>query len=356
MLVHICCSVDSHYFLTRLRADYPDERLVGYFYNPNIFPKSEYDLRLLDVKRSCNRLEIELTLGEYDDDSWANSVQGLENEPEKGKRCELCFDIRFEKSARKAKELGLSTFTSTLLQSPLKDKNQLRTSLAKIASNYDVSFVFVDYLSNGGKEAQSRASHEEGLYRQNYCGCVWGVINQRTNSQKVAIECFSPLDRIAMPSSSEKRVATYNQLVATKTVQKTTKSKIINYRLLSATLGTDDTILPSFVLSYSTSGKKSWSSGVEFEQNGILHLKKESTKIISLARFCEICNKSWKGIEDLLQNPPSFEEQVMARFALSGAVYDISPIFVVENISNIQLFKIELNAILFDSIDEEKST
>ncbi len=352
MLVHICCSVDSHYFLTRLRTDYPNERLVGYFYNPNIFPKSEYDLRLLDVKRSCNRLSIELIEGEYDDNYWANCVRGLENEPEKGKRCELCFDIRFEKSALKAKELGFDKFTSTLLQSPLKDKNQLKTSLAKIASNSNVEFVFVDYLAQGGKEAQSKVSHEEGLYRQNYCGCVWGVINQRANNKKLAVECFSPLDKTIMPSSSEKRVSIYDGFSNTNTIQKTTKSKILNYRLLSAKLSIEGVAIPSFVLAYSISSKKSWSSGVEFTQDGIVHLKKESAKIISLSKFCEICNKSWRDIHHLLQNPPSFEEQVMARFTISGVVYDVSPVFVVENCTNISLVAAELDASIFEDSDE----
>jgi len=66
MLVHICCAVDSHYFLQKLQADYPDEKLTGFFYDPNIHPYSEYYLRLLDVKRSCKMLGIDLIEGEYD--------------------------------------------------------------------------------------------------------------------------------------------------------------------------------------------------------------------------------------------------------------------------------------------------
>ena len=101
MLVHICCSVDSHFFLEKLLVDYPDEKLIGFFYDPNIHPYSEYRLRFLDVKHSCDKLGIELIEGEYDFETWLDVVSGLENELEKGKRCEVCFDRRFEVSAKK---------------------------------------------------------------------------------------------------------------------------------------------------------------------------------------------------------------------------------------------------------------
>jgi predicted adenine nucleotide alpha hydrolase (AANH) superfamily ATPase len=122
MLVHICCSVDSHFFLEKLQKDYPNEKLIGFFYDPNIHPYSEYQLRLLDVKRSCKKLGIELLEGEYDFESWMEAVRGLENEPEKGRRCEACFDKRFERSFQKALELGEKTVTTTLLVSPLKSQ------------------------------------------------------------------------------------------------------------------------------------------------------------------------------------------------------------------------------------------
>ena len=92
MLVHICCSVDSHFFLEKLQADYPEEMLTGFFYDPNIHPYSEYRLRYLDVQRSCKKLGIDLIEGEYDYETWMDAVRGLEKEPEKGKRCEVCFD------------------------------------------------------------------------------------------------------------------------------------------------------------------------------------------------------------------------------------------------------------------------
>ncbi|NPA82006.1 MAG: epoxyqueuosine reductase QueH, partial [Epsilonproteobacteria bacterium] len=126
MLVHICCSVDSHFFLQKLREKFPNEKLIGFFYDPNIHPYSEYKLRLLDVKRSCEILDIPLIEGEYDFESWLEAVRGYENEPEKGRRCEVCFDRRLEVTALKAKELNENKITTTLLTSPKKSKEQLK--------------------------------------------------------------------------------------------------------------------------------------------------------------------------------------------------------------------------------------
>ena len=125
LLIHICCSVDSHFFLQKIQEDFPDEKLIGFFYDPNIHPYSEYKLRLLDVQYSCKKLGIELIEGNYDLESWLKIVQGLEQEPEKGDRCTVCFDRRLTVSVKKAKELGHNSFTTTLLISPKKSQEKL---------------------------------------------------------------------------------------------------------------------------------------------------------------------------------------------------------------------------------------
>jgi len=132
MLVHICCSVDSHYFLQKLQEDFPNEKLTGFFYDPNIHPYSEYRLRFEDVKHSCELLDIELLEGEYDIDTWMKLVKGLENEPEKGDRCTVCFDRRLEVSVHKAKELGHDSFTTSLLISPKKSQDKLEIIGSKL--------------------------------------------------------------------------------------------------------------------------------------------------------------------------------------------------------------------------------
>ena len=125
LLVHICCAVDSHYFLEKIQEEYPDEKLIGYFYDPNIHPYSEYRLRYLDVEYSCNKLGIPLIEGPYNLEEWLKKVKGMEHLPEKGDRCTVCYDDRLDNSVQKAIELGHDKFTTTLLISPKKSQEKL---------------------------------------------------------------------------------------------------------------------------------------------------------------------------------------------------------------------------------------
>ena len=178
MLVHICCSVDSHYFLKELHKAYPDENLVGFFYNPNIHPKDEHDLRLQDVRRSCNMLNIKLIEGEYNIESWLHDVKGLENEPEKGNRCNVCFDTRLIKTAELAKHLNIKKFTTTLLSSPMKEQVTLYNQGEQIARDNNLEFIKINVRKNGGVTKQNELAKADNLYRQNYCGCIYSQNNK----------------------------------------------------------------------------------------------------------------------------------------------------------------------------------
>ena len=131
MLIHICCSVDSHFFISELKKLYPNENLVGFFYDSNIHPQAEYELRFLDVKRSCDKIGVKLYKGKYEFEKWLCATKGYENEPEKGKRCEICFDERLGKSVEFAHKIGEKSLTTTLLTSPKKDLKQLERALQK---------------------------------------------------------------------------------------------------------------------------------------------------------------------------------------------------------------------------------
>jgi len=216
MLVHICCSVDSHFFLEKLQNDYPDEKLTGFFYDPNIHPYSEYKLRYLDVQRSCKKLGIDLLEGEYDFENWMQAVRGLENEPEKGARCEVCFDKRFSVSAEKALELGEKKITTTLLVSPLKSQEQLKRVGDAFYEKNGVEFIAVDYRADGGTQDQSRVTKEEQLYRQDYCGCIFGLTMQRDQQERLMDEMFSPIANTILPASIEERLAMYEKRIGLK--------------------------------------------------------------------------------------------------------------------------------------------
>ncbi len=337
MLVHICCSVDSHYFLSRLKADFPNEKLIGFFYNPNIHPRSEYDLRLQDARKSCEKLGVELLEGEYDDSCWFEAVKGFEDCAEKGERCEICFDKRFEEAAKIAAKLGIKRFTSTLLQSPLKDKEQLRNSLAKISQKYGVDFVFVDYLTKGGMEAQNRAAKEAGLYRQNYCGCSWGLINQKAKKGEPIFESFSSLAPRALPASAEDRLNFY-----AKNRGEVFRSRVLDYRCLAASIYANGELLTSYPLLYSTSQRDSFSANVLFEKDGVIYLDKEGARVVALQKLNEFLNKSYKNCHELIFSPITFEEEMNFRLSLVAHPFDMSPIFVVDTPIFDAKYKIEL--------------
>ncbi len=179
LLVHICCAPDALYFLKKLREDFPDREMVGFFYDPNIHPYEEYRLRLVETKRICRDLGIPLIEGEYDVESWMDSVKGLENEPERGERCSVCFDVRLERSAQIAKDLGCSEMTTTLLMSPKKRFDQLKESGERTAGRHGIKFIAVNYRKGGGTQDMFRLSKEKELYMQDYCGCIFALSQQK---------------------------------------------------------------------------------------------------------------------------------------------------------------------------------
>ncbi len=179
ILVHICCGVDAVWALRKLKEDNPDAYIEGFFYDPNIHPEEEYELRWIETKRVCNDLNIPCEKGEYDIENWFNAVKGYENEPERGERCSICHDLRLEKSAQYAKEKGFNKFTTVLMMSPKKDFEVLKNIGEKIASKYGLEFMAVEFRKNGGMEKMNKLSKEKQIYHQNYCGCIYGLFQQR---------------------------------------------------------------------------------------------------------------------------------------------------------------------------------
>lgn len=356
MLVHICCSVDSHFFLQKLQRDYPQEKLTGFFYDPNIHPYSEYKLRLLDVKRSCKRLGIELLEGKYDFEAWMQAVRGLENEPEKGRRCEVCFDKRFEVTAHKALELGEKSFTTSLLVSPLKSQEQLKKSGELFFQKHGIEFISFDYRAEGGTQEQSRVSKEEQLYRQDYCGCIYGLTMQREQQEKLMDEMFSPISNQTLPSSIEERLEMYEHrctLEEQNTPYKIIKEKFLNYRQFSFKLTTNkEEVIPAYALFYSTLPRKKAEGKIEFSHNDIHYFNREEIKFVTLELFNSICNTHYTTVQELLFHPPTIETELFFRNQLINSAYDLSPIIIVDTIPASKLF-IELETKIYDDTREK---
>ena len=171
LLIHSCCAPCSSYVL---------EYLINYFkisvlyYNPNIFPKEEYYFRKSELSRFIferYKDEIEEIDCDYENDIFEEAVKGFENEEEGKKRCEICFNLRLEKTAKIAKELNFDYFVTTLSISPLKNAELLNSIGEKIGEKYQIKYLPSDFKKREGYKRSIELSSEYNLYRQNYCGC-----------------------------------------------------------------------------------------------------------------------------------------------------------------------------------------
>ncbi len=359
MLVHICCAVDSHYFLQKLRDRFPDEKLTGYFYDPNIHPYSEYRLRLLDVQRSCRMLGIDLVEGEYDYEGWLEAVRGLENEPEKGARCDFCFDNRLESTAQKAQELGERRITTTLLTSPKKSIEQLNEAGRMMQRKYGVEFVTVDFRQKGGTQEQFAMAKEEKLYHQDYCGCLYALRMQRDQQQRLADELFSPISAQIQPESIEDRIALYErriQLEEEGVKYRIIREKFLNYRLLRGFVKRSGEVIPSWILPYSTLKRKFTKFRIVEKVEDLYYANREDIVIITLDYYNQLLDKNYKKIEDIVKAPPTFEEEMQARSKIIYNFMSLTPVIVLENIDENAPHQLSLEAHIYEDVREHLAT
>lgn len=174
LLLHSCCAPCSSYCLTYL-SDY--FRITVDYYNPNIYPPEEYRLRADEQKHLIERLParypITYTEGAYDPEVFFEMARGLEEVKEGGERCFRCYELRLREAAERAVEGGFDYFTTTLSISPLKNAAKLNEIGARLAKEYQVRYLFSDFKKKNGYRRSVELSEEYGLYRQNYCGCVY---------------------------------------------------------------------------------------------------------------------------------------------------------------------------------------
>jgi hypothetical protein len=149
-----------------------------YFYDPNIHPRVEYNKRRDELKKYADKLQLDFVEGPYDSANWLERIRGLEDEPEKGKRCEICFDIRLAESARYAKENSFDYWTTVLSISPHKSAEQINMIGTRIADIVGLPFIIADWKKNEGFKIASQQSKEEDFYRQEYCGCIYSKNNK----------------------------------------------------------------------------------------------------------------------------------------------------------------------------------
>ncbi len=203
VLLHSCCAPCSGEVMELMVQS--GIQLEVFFYNPNIHPQEEYLIRKEENIRFSEQMNIPFYDADYDTDNWFERVRGLENEPERGHRCTVCFDMRFERTALYAYENGYQVFTSSLGISRWKDMQQINGCGLRAANRFD-GLVYWDYnwRKKGGSERMIEISKRERFYQQEYCGCVYSLRDtnhRRTETGRdkieIGIKYYTPKDQIA---------------------------------------------------------------------------------------------------------------------------------------------------------------
>ncbi len=177
LLLHSCCAPCSSSVVEQLKLYF---EITIYYFNPNIHPKKEYQIRLEENRWFAREImEIEFIEGEYDPRIWFEAVRGLEQEPEGGRRCPICYRLRLEETAKKAKDLGFKYFTTTLSVSPHKRADWINEIGLELEEKYGVRFLVADFKKGGGYQRSLELSRKHNLYRQTYCGCVFSLRDRR---------------------------------------------------------------------------------------------------------------------------------------------------------------------------------
>ena len=174
LLLHACCAPCSSYVLEYLSNYF---EITIYYYNPNIHPENEYIRRINELKKFISEYKlvnkVHLIEEEYNPKEYFDHIKGLENLGERSKRCYNCYKFRMEKAAKYAKNNNFDFFTTTLSISPYKDSNWINEIGKVLEDKYNIKYLYADFKKKNGYKRSLELSKEYGLYRQDYCGCIY---------------------------------------------------------------------------------------------------------------------------------------------------------------------------------------
>ncbi len=173
LLLHLCCAPCGGFLASALAENFA---VAGYYDNSNIYPEEEFLKRKNEAKKFFAESGLELIEADYNHQSWLDLVKGLENEPEKGARCRVCYDYRLRATARCAKDNGFEYFASTLAISPHKDARPINELGQAMAEEFGIKFLASDWKKQDGFKKAMTFSRERGFYHQDYCGCEFSAV------------------------------------------------------------------------------------------------------------------------------------------------------------------------------------
>lgn len=171
ILLHTCCAPCTTEVIERLKKD----EIVLFFSNSNIYPKDEYLKRLENAEKISKIYNLKLLVDLYNHEKWLEFIKGLEDEKEGGKRCLKCFEFNLRLAAKKANELNINNFTTTLTISPYKNSKEIFSIAKEIEKEFSVNFLDIDFKKKEGFKKSIILSNKYNLYRQSYCGCEFSL-------------------------------------------------------------------------------------------------------------------------------------------------------------------------------------
>jgi predicted adenine nucleotide alpha hydrolase (AANH) superfamily ATPase len=175
VLLHICCGVCAAGAAEQLLSE--GFEVTGYFYNPNIYPYEEYQKRLEATRKAAEKLNFPIKEGKYTPGEWTTAAELFKDEPEGGKRCEVCFRYRLEDTYRRLIESDMDCFTTTLTIGPRKPAAIVNRIGLEIGGE---KFLVRDFKKKAGFQRATILAKEWGIHRQHYCGCIYSMRTDRT--------------------------------------------------------------------------------------------------------------------------------------------------------------------------------
>jgi len=172
LLVHVCCAPDALYVFGVLKDDY---EVTGFFSNSNIHPREEYELRLEEARAVARTAGVPLIEDDYDPEAWRTVTRKFKDEPEKGRRCDVCYATRLGRTAETAARRGFDAFATVMSLSPWKKAAVMNRIGRQFAARHGLAFLEADFKKKDGFKKSVDLSRAHGLYRQDYCGCLYSL-------------------------------------------------------------------------------------------------------------------------------------------------------------------------------------
>ncbi|MEI7441761.1 MAG: epoxyqueuosine reductase QueH [bacterium] len=192
ILVHVCCGPDAAGVIEQLQEEF---EVLCFWYDPNIQPKEEYDLRLKAFEKVAELKNTKSIIGEYDVENFFENIKGLEHTPEQGAKCSVCYDMRLERSALEAKKQNCDLFTTTLAISPHKVQQKLKAFGEVAAKRHGVPYLARNFMKHEGFKESVKFTIENDIYRQDYCGCLYSLHEGGPKARQMA-------DQLGLSTSS----------------------------------------------------------------------------------------------------------------------------------------------------------